>query len=134
MASGRFPSLPFEAWKPRPERPRISGAKVRLDGVLIMLGYGLRVMSDVRLSSLAGILQNELDQNEQRWVPHDVQPVQRGLEQINQERGRRRALLNPAERLHHWFVTPKTSPSWTRQDADNLRGGWETLVTQEEPS
>ena len=134
MAYGRYPSLPFEAWKPRPERQRISIDRARLDGVLVMLDYGLRVMSDSRLSSLAGVLQDELDRNAQRWVPLDVRPFERAAQLIRQEQCRRHELLNPAERLRHWFMPTPTRTTWTQQDAEKLRTGWEDLLTEEEPS
>jgi len=99
-----------------------------------MLEYGLRVMSDVRLSSLAGVLQNELDRNERRWVQLDVKSVRGGIEQVKQEQGRRGELLNPAGQLHTWFTRPKASSCWTQQDAESLRNDWEQLVTGDEVS
>lgn len=132
MAYGRYPTLPFDAWKPRPERLSIDRA--RLDGVLVMLDYGLRVMSDSRLRSLAGVLQDELKRNEQRWVPLDVRSLERATQLIRQEKCRRQGLLNPAERLCHWFMPAPSMVTWTDQDADKLRSRWEDLATEVELS
>lgn len=132
MAYGRYPSLPLETWKSRPEQKRIPLHRARLDGVLVMLEYGLRVMSDSRLSSLMGILQDELDRNKQRWQPVDIGPVQRGADQIRQEQLRRQALLNPAEKLQLWFMPKQSDIAWTQQDAEKLRNEWENLIVEKE--
>ena len=124
MASGRYPSLPFEYWKPRPERQRIPEARSRLDGVLVMLAYGLRVMSDTRLASLAGVLQNELDRNKERWVQLDVSKIRNAASQIECEQRRRESLLNGFEKLQDRFLLAKSTIDWTREDAAALRDNW----------
>ena len=134
MAYGYYPSPPFEVWKPRPERQRVPVNDARLDGILVMLEYGLRVMSDARHSSLVGILEDELDRNKQRWMPTDVRPVKRGADRIRQEQRRRQSLLNPAERLHHWFMPQQSGTPWTQQDAEKLRNEWEDLLSEEKLS
>ena len=134
MAYGRSPALPFEIWKPKPERQRVPVAKIRLEGVLVMLGYGARVMTDARLSSLRGVLQDELDRNTRRWIPLDVGSVQRGIKEIEEEQARRQARLNPAESLYRWWSDPESGSSWTREDAQSLRSGWEALVSVDDPS
>ena len=131
MAYGRFPTLPFEVWKPRPEQQQIPTGKVRADGILIMLEYGLSIMSDIRLRSFAAILQDELDRNEQRWIPLNVQHVQRGADLIKEEQDRRQALLNRSECLENWFIPRKPGVVWTQREADSLRNGWEVLLTEE---
>jgi hypothetical protein len=132
MAYGRAPALPLEAWKPKPERQRLQAEQRRLEGVLVMLAYGVRVMTDARLHSLRGVLQDELDRNAGRWIPRDVTAAQRGAEQIDQERRRRQAALNPASRLRGWVPTGVTE--WTQDDADRLLRDWETLTTGEDES
>lgn len=132
MAQGKYPRLPFDSWKPRHVQERMPVATVRLDGVLTMLEYGLRVMTEARLSSLAGVLQDELDRNEKRWVPVDVGRVQRGHDLIKVEQARRRARLNPAERLKNWMPAPPSGVSWSQEDAESLRSGWAVWVAQEE--
>ncbi|GGS05681.1 hypothetical protein GCM10008960_35220 [Deinococcus sedimenti] len=134
MAYGRSPVLPFEVWKPKPERQRVPAAKVRLDGVLVMLEYGLRVMSDARLSSLGGVLRDELRRNGARWIPQDVKRVQRGAEQIELERRRREAALNDAAALKRWGHTSAAGAEWTQADADRLRAEWENVVSDEDES
>lgn len=131
MAQGRYPRLPFDAWKPRPAQERVPVAAVRLDGVLTMIEYGLRVMTEARLRSLAGVLQDELDRNEKRWVPVDVGRIRCGRDLIEEEQCRRRARLNPAERLRNWMPAPPSGVSWSQEDAESLRSGWAVWATQE---
>ncbi|MGM9319290.1 hypothetical protein [Deinococcus aquaticus] len=133
MAYGHSPALPFESWKPKPERQQLP-TKVRLDGVLVMLEYGVRVMTDARLHSLRGVLQDELDRNAGRWVPQDVKAVQRGVEQIALEQRRRQSILNPAAALQRWVNAPSSKTSWTQEDADRLRMDWENVVKDEDGS
>lgn len=133
MAQGRYPHLPFDSWKPRPERQRITAA-TRLDGVLIMLDYGLRMMSDVRLTYLVSVLQDELDRNERRWVQLNVEALQNAVAQIKQEQVRRQTLLNPSDQFKAWFTPLLSNAFWTPDDAKNLRSQWEVLITDEEHS
>lgn len=109
-------------------------AAVRLDGVLTMLEYGLRVMTEARLRSLAGVLQDELDRNGKRWVPVDVGRVQRGRDLIEEEQARRRARLNPAQRLRNWMPAAPSGVTWSQEDTESLRSGWAVWATPEETS
>ena len=133
MAQGRYPHLPFDSWKQRPERQRITAA-TRLDGVLIMLDYGLQMMSDVRLTYLVSVLQDELDRNERRWVQLNVEALQNAVAQIKQEQVRRQTLLNPSDQFNAWFTPLLSNAFWTPDDAKNLRSQWEVLITEEEHS
>ncbi|PTA66916.1 hypothetical protein [Deinococcus arcticus] len=134
MAYGRAPALPFEVWKPRPERQRVPVAKVRIEGVLVMLEYGVRVMTDARLSSLRGVLQDELERNAGRCIPQDCGAVQRGVERIKQEQRRRQSILNSSAALRRWALAPSSATNWTQEDAERLRSGWEAVVKDEDGS
>ncbi|GAA5500647.1 hypothetical protein Dxin01_00371 [Deinococcus xinjiangensis] len=131
MAQGKYPRLPFEAWKPRPQRVSIPNDRTRLEGVLVMLKYGLRVMPDSRLASFAIMLQDELNRNDRRWVPLDVTAVLAGKQQVDAERRRREALINDGDCLAAWFRPAKSTRSWTQADAKTLREEWAALLSEE---
>jgi hypothetical protein len=134
-ASGRYPRLPESGWKhlPRPGTDVLRHTHV--DGLVLMLGYGLTYMPSVQLQVIESMLKDAADRYRRRWnrVPGGETDIEAALKTVEREWLRRRSLVNDGALLQRWTAASGTSTpdAWTAEDARTLETRWASFLEEE---
>ena len=133
-AGGRYPRLPQTGWKHLPRPGTDVLRKTPVDGLLLMLRYGLIHMPSSQLQVIQAMLRDAADRNRRRWVPiEDAAEMETALKTVEQEWLRRQSLVNDAALVQRW-TTPSTllTPEvWTAEDAQKLEDRWAGFLEEE---